>query len=305
MLKFFEKVRLLYCFIVNKASGNGRALKIWHQIEKKLQEKNVYYCVRLTEKQKHATLLVQELINKEKVTAIVAVGGDGTIHEVINGLAGTNIPLGIIPAGSGNDFSRGLGIPLKHDKALERILNGKPKIIDIGLVNSTYFCTVAGIGFDGEVAHATNVSIYKKLLNFVRLGQISYIISAINVLFHFKPMDISLMIDKKLYKIPKVWLIAAANSPFYGGGIAICPKAESNDGLFDICIVQGMSKWEFLRIFPLAFKGNHTSSPFIKIIKGKDLEIYSPTPLMIHGDGEIIGQTPARIRIEPRALYVM
>lgn len=298
-------MRCLYCFIVNKVSGNGKALKVWYQIEKKLQEKNVYYCVHFTQKPKHATLLVQELINKEKVTVIVVVGGDGTIHEVINGLVGTNTPLGIIPAGSGNDFSRGLGIPLKHDKALERILSGKPKIIDIGYVNSTYFGTVSGIGFDGEVAQTTNISIYKKLLNFVRMGQISYIISAINVLFRYKPMDISLMIDQKLYEIPKVWLIAVANLPFYGGGLAICPKAESNDGLFDICIVQGMSKWEFIRVFPLVFKGNHTSSPSIQIIKGKELEIYSSTPMLVHGDGEMIGQTPARIRIEPSALYVI
>ncbi|TYR81337.1 diacylglycerol kinase family lipid kinase [Priestia megaterium] len=295
----------MYCFIVNKVSGNGRALKIWYQIEKKLQEINVNYCVHFTQKPKHATLLVQELINKEKVTVVVAVGGDGTIHEVINGLVGTNIPLGIIPAGSGNDFSRGLGIPLKHDKALERILSGKPKVIDIGFVNSRYFCTVAGIGFDGEVAQKTNASRYKKLLNWVRMGQISYIISAINVLLHYKPKDISIMIDKKLYKIPKVWLIAVANLPSYGGGLIICPKAESNDGLFDICIVQGMSKLEFLRIFPLVFKGNHINSPFIKIIRGKELEIYSPTPLLVQGDGEAIGQTPARIRIERSALYVI
>jgi YegS/Rv2252/BmrU family lipid kinase len=295
----------LYCFIVNKVSGNGRALKIWYQIKKKLQEKNVNYCVHFTQEPKHATLLVQELIKKGKVSVIITVGGDGTIHEVINGLVGTNIPLGIIPAGSGNDFCRGLGIPLKHDKALECILSGKPKIIDIGIVNSRYFCTVAGIGFDGEVAQKTNVSIYKKLLNLVKMGKISYIISAINVLFHYKPNDISIMIDKKPYKIPKVWLIAVANLPFYGGGLVICPKAECNDGLFDICIVQGMSKLEFLRIFPLVFKGNHTTSPFIKIIRGKELEIYSSTPLLVHGDGEVIGPTPARIRIEPCALYVI
>ncbi|WP_374722413.1 diacylglycerol/lipid kinase family protein [Peribacillus tepidiphilus] len=295
----------MYCFIVNKVSGNGRALKIWYQIEQKLQEKNVNYSVRFTEKPKHATLLVQELIHKEKVTLIVAVGGDGTVHEVINGLVGTNIPLGIIPAGSGNDFSRGLGIPFNHEKALERILSGKPKMIDIGSVNSTYFCTVAGIGFDGEVAQNTNISIHKKLLNFVRMGQISYIISALSVLFRYKPKDISLMIDKKLYKIPKVWLIAVANLPFYGGGLVICPKAESNDGLFDICIVQGMSKWEFLRTFPLVYKGNHISSPSIKIIKGKELEIESSTPLLLHGDGEVIGQTPARIKMKPSAIYVI
>ncbi|PAE33322.1 diacylglycerol/lipid kinase family protein [Bacillus sp. 7884-1] len=295
----------MYCFIVNKVSGNGKALKIWDKIERKLQTKNVDYCVRFTEKPKHAPLLVQELIKKVKVTVMVAVGGDGTIHEVINGLVGTDTPLGIIPAGSGNDFSRGLGIPTKHDRALERILNGKPKIIDIGFVNSTYFCTVSGIGFDGEVAKKTNESMHKKVLNFVRMGQISYLISAINVLFQYKPMEITLMIDQKLYKIQKVWLIAVANFPYYGGGFMICPDAEINDGLFDICIVQGMSKWEFLRIFPLAYKGKHTSSPFIKIIKGKEIEILSSTPMLVHGDGEVIGQTPARIRMEPSALYVI
>ncbi|HWO78730.1 MAG TPA: diacylglycerol kinase family protein [Bacillus sp. (in: firmicutes)] len=295
----------LYHFIVNKVSGNGRALKIWSKIEKSLQDKDVSYRVFFTEKPKHATLLVRELKVQENVTAIVAVGGDGTVQEVINGLINTNIPLGIIPAGSGNDFSRGLYVPLKHDEALERILNGEPKVIDIGLVNSTYFCTVAGIGFDGEVAQKTNASIYKKWLNYVRLGQISYIISALNVLLKYRPADISLMVDKKLYKIPKVWLIAVANFPFYGGGIAICPEAKNNDGLFDICIVQGMSKLEFLRVFPLAFKGNHTTSPFIKIIRGKEITIESPSPLMIHGDGEMIGQTPVQIKIEPNALHVM
>ncbi|MBP3038960.1 diacylglycerol kinase family lipid kinase [Bacillaceae bacterium Marseille-Q3522] len=295
----------MYCFIVNKISGNGRALKIWSHLEKKLQEKQIDYCVRFTEKPKHATSLVQEIIRNEKATAIVAVGGDGTIHEVINGLVGTEMPLGIIPAGSGNDFSRGLGIPLKYDKALERILRGKPKPIDIGFINSTYFCTVAGIGFDGEVAQKTNLSISKKLLNNMKMGKISYFINALYVLFRFKPMDITIIIDKKPYMVQKLWLIAVANLPFYGGGMVICPEAESSDGFFDICIVQGMSKLEFLRTFPLIFKGAHITSPSIKIIRGKELEISSPSPLLIHGDGEMIGQTPAKIRIEHGVLSVI
>lgn len=290
---------------MNKVSGNGRGMKIWRQIEKRLQEKNVSYCVRFTQKSKQATSFVNELMKEEKAAVIVAVGGDGTIQEVVNGLVGTKTPLGIIPAGSGNDFSRGLGIPKKLDQALERILQGKPKLIDIGYANSTYFCTVVGVGFDGEVAQTTNASIFKKLFNMIRMGHLSYLVSAINVFIHYKPRDISLMIDKKLYKIPKVWLIAVANLPFYGGGIIICPKAESNDGLLDICIIQGMSKWEFVRTFPLVLKGNHVSSPNIKMIKGKDIEIYASSPLLVHGDGEIIGQTPTKIRIEPRSLYVI
>ncbi|PLR77118.1 lipid kinase [Bacillus sp. V3-13] len=295
----------MFCFIVNKAAGNGKALKVWYQIEKMLNEKNVFYSVHFTQKPTHATELVRELVHNEKVSVMVAVGGDGTIQEVVNGLIGTNIPLGIIPAGSGNDFSRGLGIPLKHDRALERMLSGKPKVIDIGNVNSRLFCTVAGIGFDGEVARSANGSKYKKFLNLIRMGRISYIISALNVLFRYKPLDISLMIDNKLHNIPKAWLIAVANSPFYAGGLVICPEAENNDGFFDICIVQEMSKWEFLCIFPLVFKGKHTSSPSIKIIRGKELEIYSSSPLLVHGDGEVIGQTPVRITMKPCALHVL
>jgi YegS/Rv2252/BmrU family lipid kinase len=297
----------VYCFIVNEVSGNGRALKVWRKIEKTLQEKEVPYCIHFTKKPKHAICLVQEIIKQKTVTIVVAVGGDGTIHEVINGLIGANIniPLGIIPAGSGNDFSRGLGIPLKHDRALERILNGKPRIIDVGVINSTYFSTVAGIGFDGEVAHKTNVSTYKKLLNIVGMGKVSYIISALHILFRYKPMDLSITIDKKMYKMQKVWLIAVANLPYYGGGLAICPNAVSNDGFFDICVVQGISKWGFLSTFPLAFKGKHTTLPSIKILKGKELEIISPSPILIHGDGEIIGNTPAVIRMKPYGLTVL
>ncbi|WP_331254670.1 diacylglycerol kinase family protein [Sutcliffiella horikoshii] len=298
-------MRLLYCFIVNKASGNGRAYKIWNKIEKMLVEREIAYCVYFTQKPKHATLLVRELIRKEEVKVIVAVGGDGTVHEVINGLIGSDVPFGIIPAGSGNDFSKGLGISSKYEKALERILNGRPKHIDIGCVNSTYFVTVAGIGFDGEVAHVANTSIYKKVFNYFRLGHITYLMSAIKVLTQYRPMDISIRIDKDLHTFKKVWLIAVANLPFYGGGLIICPKAKNNDGVFDICIVQGISKLEFLRLFPSVFKGKHIDSPLIKTYRGKELEIHSTMPLKIHGDGEQIGKCPAHIKIIPFALNVL
>lgn len=297
-------MRFLYCFIVNKVSGNGRSLKIWNKVEKILLKKNVLYCVHFTEKPKHATLIVKELVNEKRKCIIVVVGGDGTIHEVINALIGSKTPLGIIPAGSGNDFSRGLGISLKHDKALDRILYGESKIIDIGIINSTYFCTVAGIGFDGEVAYVSNKSIYKKLFNIIRMGHITYIINTINVLFKFNPTDISVVIDKKFYKFQKVWLVAVANLPFYGGGLAICPDAVCTDGLFDICIVHGMNKLQFLNVLKLVIKGKHISSPSIKIIRGSELEINSSTPLRMHGDGELIGHTPVQLKIKPHKLHV-
>ncbi|RYM05620.1 diacylglycerol kinase family lipid kinase [Sporolactobacillus sp. THM7-7] len=293
----------MYCLIVNKRSGNGRGFKTWLQVKKTLDEQNIPYCVHFTEPEQDA-LFIQNLMCQRRFTAIIVIGGDGTIHEVAAGLIGTKTPLGIIPAGSGNDFSRGLGIPLNHEKALRRILTGKPKIIDIGYVNATPFCSVAAIGF-GEVAEAANTSKRKKWLNVLHLGKVSYMIHALNILARYKPMDMTLTIDRKPYHFKKVWFVAIANLPYYAGGLRICPHASSNDGLFDICIVRGISKWALLRLFPLVFNGAHVSSSAIEIIRGRELNISSPAPLLIHGDGEIIDQNPAQLRIKPHTLYVI
>ncbi len=152
----------MYCFIVNRVSGNGKALKIWSHIKQKVEELDLNYCVHFTQRAKHATQIVQEHISGNEATVIIVVGGDGTVHEAINGLIGSTIPLGIIPAGSGNDFCRALGIPINFDQALERILNDECMTIDVGQINTSYFASVAGVGFDGQVAKATNQSKFKK-----------------------------------------------------------------------------------------------------------------------------------------------
>lgn len=295
----------MYCFIVNKTSGSGRALKTWDHIKNKLQKKNIPYRVHFTQQPNHATELVHELRRSEEPRAIIAVGGDGTIHEVINGLVGSTIPLGIIPAGSGNDFCRGMGIPLQYDKALERILKNEQKVIDVGRINDTYFATIVGIGFDGQVALETHHSKNKKLLNLAGIGSIPYIINVLKVLLYYKPTNVDLYIDSIKTTHQKVWLIAIANSPFYAGGMMICPDAKNNDQLFDICIVKGISRWEFLQIFPSVFKGEHIHHPSIITLKGKKLKILSSTPLTAHGDGEIIGNTPFKIMISPASISVL
>ncbi|WP_309245501.1 diacylglycerol/lipid kinase family protein [Virgibacillus proomii] len=295
----------LYYFIVNKLSGSGRALKIWYRIKNLLQENQIDFDVFITERPHHATELVKEIIQKKDVKAIIAVGGDGTVHEIINGLVGSKIPLGIIPAGSGNDFCRGMGIPLQYERALERVLKGEQKIIDVGNINNKFFATIVGIGFDGQVAQQTNQSQNKKILNLAGMGSISYIINVLKVLFYYKPTNIDLEIDQKLAKHQNVWLIAIANSPFYAGGMMICPNAKNDDQLFDICIVKEISRWQLLRIFPSVFKGKHVTHPSVTILKAKQLKIMSNTPMTAHGDGEIIGETPFKIMISPSTLFVL
>ncbi len=111
--------------------------------------------------------------------------------------------------------------------------------------------------------------------------------------------------NKKHLAFQKVWLIAVANSPFYAGGMLICPDAKYNDGAFDICIVQGITRWELLRIFPSVFKGKHLSHPSITLLKASEVEILSDSPMIAHGDGEIVAETPIKIMVQPKTLYVL
>jgi diacylglycerol kinase (ATP) len=294
----------MYYFIVNRVSGNGKGLKVWKKVEKLLKEKRVNYQVRFTERPKHAVEIAKEF-SSEKCDAVVAIGGDGTIHDVANGLIGSNIPLGIIPAGSGNDLARALDIPMDYKKALERILMGKQRTIDVGRIGKEYCITVTGIGFDGKVAEVNNSSKYKNWLNFIRLGALSYGFSVLHVLLNYRPVNIQLKVDGKSFVFFNVWLIAIANIPNYGGGIRICPDACYNDGLFDICIVHNITKWELLRMFPKAYKGKHVFHPSVTMIKGKHVEVTSGWPVIVQSDGEILTKTPVNVMIQKEALLII
>lgn len=295
---------MIYYFVVNKISGNGKGLKVWKKVEKLLQEKQVNYQVRFTERPKHAVEIVKEFSSKA-CNAVVAVGGDGTIHDVANGLIHSNIPLGIIPAGSGNDLARALDIPMDYKRALERILRGKKRKMDVGKIGEEYCMTVTGIGFDGKVAEINNAAKYKDLLNLVRLGDLSYGLSVLHALFQYRPVRIQLKIDGEVQSFSNVWFIAIANTPNYGGGIKICPDACYDDGLFDICIVHSVTKWELLRTFPKAYKGKHVSHPSVTMIKGKQVEIIAEPPIIVQSDGEILTKTPVNVTIQKEALLIM
>ncbi|RAK21174.1 YegS/Rv2252/BmrU family lipid kinase [Anoxybacillus vitaminiphilus] len=294
----------MYYFIVNKISGNGNGLKVWKKVEKLLQEKQLNYQMRFTERPKHAVEIAKEAAS-EQCYAVVALGGDGTIHDVANGLIGSNIPLGIIPAGSGNDLAKALNIPMDYKKALERILMGKPRKMDVGKIGEKYCITVTGIGFDGKVAEVNNTSKYKNWLNFIRLGGLSYGLSVLHALLNYHPVHIQLKIDGKTLAFFNVWLIAIANIPNYGGGIKICPDACYNDGLFDICIVHNITKWELLRTFPKAYKGKHVFHPGVTILKGKEVEVTSEWPMIVQSDGEVLTKTPVNVTIQKDTLLIM
>ncbi|GGE06018.1 diacylglycerol kinase [Marinithermofilum abyssi] len=290
----------MFIVIVNPVSGNGKGVKIVSPLEKELKRKQVPYEIRWTQYPGHASKLAEEASRRPEVKAVVAVGGDGTVHEVANGLAGTDIPLGYVPAGSGNDFARAHGIPRHPLKALERILKGEPFTVDTAACGERVLVNTAGIGFDGEVAKWVNQSRWKKWL-----GKFAYVLGVIRVLRRFTPRKVWLTVDGQEHVMDGVWLIAIANIPYYGGGMKICPEASNQDGILDICLVHNISRPLLLALFPRVFQGTHVRHPAAKMMKGKEIRIQSDHPMVIHVDGEIVGETPCKVTLRPQSLRVL
>lgn len=285
--------------IVNLTAGRGKCERIWPQIEQYLRQLGFYVKVYFTQGIGHATQLARNLAENNN-QQIVAVGGDGTLHEVANGLVDyPNITLGVIPAGSGNDFIRSLGLhPDDWQTACQIIMRGDSKVIDLGQINGSYFINVAGVGFDAAVANCANVwgKRYFK-------GTMAYIAALLKILWNFQQVPIRIELDDRIVKT-KGWMVSVANAKYLGGGMKVAPQADMHDGLFDICVLGNCSKWTFLRAFPQVFQGTHLNHPAIKVYRTKDVTIEAANPLLVQADGEIVAETPIHFSILPAALRV-
>lgn len=291
-------------FIINGTSGNGKGYRVWKRVERLMTKKAHPFLAHFTHSPDDCKKAVNDLLTHD-VKTIIAVGGDGTIHHVANELAYREVALGMIPAGSGNDFARCLGVPMNYIEALERILTNKWRQVDLLHVGKQYCLTVTGIGLDGKVANTVNQSVYKRYLNHFRLGGLTYAISLLETLKSYHPTTIHLTIDGTEMTFDDVWLVAVANAPNYGGGITICPGASFDDGFLDLCIVKGMSKWQLINLFPKAYKGEHIKKEDVILLKGKEVLVRSESPIFIHSDGEPMMESPVNLRIEKDALRVV
>jgi len=284
-------------------AGNGKGLRMWKQTEQYLEKQRVTYHVSFTEYAGHAGELLEK-IDENRVHGVVVVGGDGTIHEVVNKLVHKKVALGIVPAGSGNDLARSLGVPFDVEGAWSRILKGSYHLIDIPKVGNEHYISIAGLGFDGKVAEVTNRSRSKRFLNKVGLGGLSYVLNIFRVLFTYQPSDVSVEVDGRLYTFEDVWLIAVANLPYYGGGIKICPDASGNDGALDICVVSGIGRWELLFVFPLAFKGKHIKHRNVTMLRGASINVSPNASMVMQCDGEIVHNGASDFSVKEKALKI-
>ena len=227
---------------------------------------------------------------------IVAVGGDGTLSEVINGvLNSTPCKVALIPAGTGNDFARSLGIPLDWQNACKLLVQMPVREIDVGQVNGRYFINVAGLGFDAEVAAEINKSLKKVS------GMKAYLIAVFKCLYNLKPIEIVIKTEQKTV-VKSVLLMAVGNGKSYGGGFMITPQAKIDDGLLDICLIEKTSMLDLILNLPTVMAGRHLKHPKVRTFRACSVEVLSKSPVQIHTDGEITGTTPALFSISPTRL---
>ncbi len=288
-----NKIKAL--FIVNPFSGVGRQKGIEKYLAKKLDNSKFDFSLVYTERPRHATELCEKAI-KNDFNLIVAVGGDGTVNEVARALVGTNIPLGLIPSGSGNGLARHLKIPINPNKAIGILNKFNSKKIDTVEVNDRFFVSIAGVGFDAFVA--------KKFSGQKRRGFFKYAQIAISEYFRYQPKKFILTIDgEKLER--KALFISIANSDQFGYNTSISPKAKIDDGLMDICIMKKIPMWKTIFLTPLLFSRKIDRSSYLEIIRARQVDILQKKK-RINLDGESVKMSKSlHFKVKPKSLTVV
>ncbi|NLB61213.1 MAG: diacylglycerol kinase family lipid kinase [Clostridiales bacterium] len=277
-------------FIVNPTAGAGKAKKSVKLIEERMKREDIEYKIIFTNAPKEATTIAQNSIDEYRI--IVAVGGDGTVNEVAKGIInkGRGV-LGVLPCGTGNDYSKALGIPQKVEEALDVILMGNTKVVDVGKINGYNIFNIASVGFDTEVAMRTN-RIKKTIKN-----KFSYLFGTLVTLFSYKKRKFDIVIDDVRYTRNLV-LLAMGKGKCYGGGLQILPMAELTDGQLHVCLVRNISNLGILFLFPSIFKGKHIRfKKYVEIFSAKKIVVENSEEINLNIDGEIF-QTKENITIE-------
>ncbi len=229
---------------------------------------------------------------------VVVVGGDGALHDVLPVVVGRGLTLGLLPAGTGNDTARSLGIPVKdRAAAMEVLLGGHAREIDVAQTGTNeYVVTVVASGFDSKVNERANAMTWPR-------GNMRYNISIIAELREFQPLDFTLTLDGAVIE-REAMLVAVGNGPSFGGGLRICEGAVMDDGLLDVVVINPLSKAKLLRVFPKLYRGTHVTIPEFERHLVREVTLSSPS-IVAYGDGERLGPLPMTTTVRPAALRMI
>jgi YegS/Rv2252/BmrU family lipid kinase len=296
-------------FLVNPASANGSTGRRWASLREEARAAGLEGEVRQSERPGHLTELAEESA-REGAGTLVVVGGDGTVHEVVNGLMrsgrAAEVTLAVIPRGTGKDFARGVGIPHDTSAALVAARQGRLREVDVGLARFTapdgsraeaHFVNFAGAGISGAIARRANAS--SKAMG----GRISFIVATITVFARWRAVTMTATVETERRSGP-MFEVLAMNGGYTAGGMWAAPDARPDDGLLDVVLIGDVTKADFVRTFPKIYRGRHLSHPKIELLRGRALSVDSKHPLPVVLDGEQPGTTPAEFTLLPRALRV-
>jgi diacylglycerol kinase (ATP) len=235
---------------------------------------------------------------QHEIDLVIVGGGDGTLNAVVDGLVGTQLPLGILPLGTANDLARTLGIPNSLPEACQIIANGQLRRIDLGWVNGKHFFNVASLGLSVKITQRLTKEAKR------RWGILAYAATALQVIWESRPFSAEIRLNGKSVKVKTVQ-IAVGNGRYYGGGMAVVHDATIDDQRLDLYSLEIQHWWQIILLVPAMRGGRHINSPNVRALQGQEIEVYTRKPRPINTDGEITTSTPAHFRVIPGALSVL
>jgi diacylglycerol kinase (ATP) len=293
-------------FLVNPASDNGRTGRRWPQLARRAARAGLEGETLLSERPGQLIELASAAADRG-ATLVVAVGGDGTLNEVVNGVAGRDVELATIPLGTGMDFGRTYGLPTKFDDAVRVALTGDTRTVDAGRVRyrtwsgddaSRWFANVGTVGMSGAVAQRANGM--SKALG----GRVTFFYALTREFLAWKNTEVSVTIDGAERRSGLMHDVIVANGAWHGGGMMLAPDAKPDDGVFDVVLIGDVSKLDFITTAPKIYKGRHVTHPKVEVLRGATVAVAAGERLPIEVEGEQVGATPAVFEIVRNALRV-
>lgn len=281
--------------LVNPVSAGGRSLKLLPRIEAALDARRAVFRVERTRGLEHGA--ERALLAVEAGELPVVVSGDGLLGAVGGAMAGSETPLGLIPTGRGNDLARSLGIPTEPEAAIEVLLAGNTRTIDVGEANGKRFLGIASVGFDAECNRLANET------HFLH-GNLVYVYSMIRTLVGWKTARFTVAVGEERRRISG-YFVAVANNSVYGGGMYIAPEAELDDGEFDVIAITEVGKLRFLRGLRDVLKGTHIDKEEVTTFRTSRLQLDASRPFPVYADGDHLTDLPVSLRILPRCLSLL
>ncbi|HEX7278995.1 MAG TPA: diacylglycerol kinase family protein [Solirubrobacterales bacterium] len=281
--------------IVNPSSAGGRSLKLLPRVEAALDARRAVFRVEKTRSLEHGVELALRAIELGEVPVVVS--GDGLLGAVGGAMAGSETPLGLIPGGRGNDLARALGIPSGPEDAVDVVLGGHSRTIDVGEANGKRFLGIVSVGFDSECNRLANET------SFIR-GNWVYAYSMVRTLIGWKPARFTLAVGEERKRISG-YFVDVANNSVYGGGMYIAPEAELDDGEFDVVSIGEGGKLRFLLGLRDVLKGEHLDKDEVSVFRTPRLELDASRPFPVYADGDHLTDLPVSLRVLPRCLSIL